>query len=285
MSSANWPATLTPMSLDLVIETPENLSLSYQVAGPGWRIVAYGIDFAIRLTILFICCIAMAIAAIVLPGTAMGSMLLVLFLLEWGYTIGFEYAWQGQTPGKRMCGLRVIQENGAPISWWSAALRNLLRVSDMIPYLVLYGDRAGLLTLMPIYGPALICVSLTSRLQRLGDLAARTVVVHEHRLQMPHVPVILNKIEALNPAEVRGVRPSSATLSLIENFLSRRNVLTYERGHALAQPFAVALARQLRYSGPIEQLEKFPMAFLARVYVTYAREPDQGSPDVEQHDS
>lgn len=279
MSSAVVSSSASRVSLDLSVETPENVLLTWQLAGPAWRLAAYAIDFSIRAAFLVAGCIAMTIMALVLPGTAMGSLLLLLFLLEWGYTIGFEYFWQGQTPGKRICGLRVIQDNGQPLSWWSATLRNLLRAGDTIPFLLIYGEQAGILTLLPCYGPALVAMLLSPRLQRLGDLAARTVVVHEKRPELPRPPIILDRIDPIPRDELGSRLPRPATLALIDEFLARRSVLSYERGHALAGPFAAALARSLGYTGDPQLVAKYPMAFLARVHVTFARQREADAED------
>jgi uncharacterized RDD family membrane protein YckC len=258
------------LSLDLSIETPENVVLTHELAGPGWRCVAFLVDFVICCVVIVAAFMVTLIFAMALPGLAVGSFLLLLFLVQWGYGIGFEYAWQGRTPGKWMCGLRVIHENGQPLSWWGAALRNLLRVADALPLALMYGDSAGPLVLVPVYGPALGSMALTSKLQRLGDLAARTVVVHERRTTLPRDPAIYEHITRL-PAEHRPrVPPRSETLALIDEFLNRRPVLTYQRGHDLASELAVALATSWNYPGDWEQVRKYPMAFLARVYVTFA---------------
>jgi len=258
------------LSLDLSLETPENVVLTHELAGPGWRSVAYLIDFVLRMLTFLAAAIAAAMFSVFLPGLAIGTLLLLLFLLEWGYGIGFEYFWQGRTPGKWACGLRVIHENGQPLSWWGAALRNLLRIADMLPLAMMYGEDAGFMVLLPIYGPGLICMTLTPRLQRLGDLAARTVVVHDRRTTLPRNPVIYDHISRL-PVEHRPrTPPRSETLALIDEFLSRRSVLTYERGHDLASGLAVALATQWNDQGDWDQVRNYPMAFLGRVYKTYA---------------
>jgi uncharacterized RDD family membrane protein YckC len=258
------------LSLELPLETPENVVLSHELAGPGWRCVAYVIDFALRLLILVAGLIAALLFSAALPGMAIGTYLVLVFLIEWGYTIGFEFFAGGRTPGKWICGLRVIHENGQPLSWWGATLRNLLRVADMLPLAMIYGSDAGFFAVLPLYGPGLIAMLLTAKLQRLGDLAARTVVVHERRTRLPHSPVIYDHIPRL-PVEHRPRNPPrSETLALIDEFLSRRNVLTYQRGHDLAAGLAIALATRWNYTGDWEQVRKYPMAFLGRVYKTYA---------------
>jgi uncharacterized RDD family membrane protein YckC len=262
--------------LDLRIETPENVVLTYRLAGPALRAAAYVVDFALRVMILIAALIAMTVILPFLPGLAIGSLLVLLFLLEWGYTIGFEYGWQGRTPGKWVAGLRVIQENGHPLSWWGSALRNLLRVADTLPLMLLFADDLGAFCLLPVYGPGLFCMLCSPKLQRLGDLAARTVVIQERRPDMPREPIILEKIEPLPQADLSSFAPRAGTLSLIDRFLGRRSVLLHERGHALAAPLADALAKRLNFTSEPDLVRQYPMAFLARVYVTFAaeRQPD-----------
>lgn len=268
------------LGLELAIESPENVVLTHPLAGPAPRCLAYLIDLLIRWGVLFVAAIVTIIIASALPGLAIGTYLLLLFLLEWGYTIGFEFGWQGQTPGKRVCGLRVIHENGQPLSWWGAALRNLLRVGDMLPFLLLYGEDIGALATLPVYGPGIVCMLLSPKLQRLGDLAARTVVVHERRTLLPRDPVIYDHMQPIPPTERNALVPRSETLALVDQFLGRRSVLSYQRGHELASRLARGLAEGLAYRGDLAAVEKYPMAFLARVYVTFAIVPLQETADV-----
>jgi uncharacterized RDD family membrane protein YckC len=264
----------SPLGLDLRIETPENVVLTYQLAGPALRAVAYLLDFTFRVMIMIAASIVVGVVASFLPGLAIGSLLLLMFVLEWGYMIGFEYAWQGRTPGKWITGLRVIQENGQPLSWWASALRNLLRVADQLPLMFVFMKDLGPFCLLPVYGPGLISMICSPKLQRLGDLAARTVVIQERRAKLPREPVIFEKIEPLPRSDLNSFTPRSRTLSLIDRFLGRRSVLLHERGHALAMPVASALANRLNYASEPEQVRNYPMAFLARVYVTFAAQRD-----------
>lgn len=260
-----------PLSLTLSIETPENVVLTHVLAGPGWRALAYLIDYAIRWLILIAGLLILMLTAWVgLWGLGLGWWLLLLFLMEWGYFIGWEYGFQGRTPGKKLCGLRVIHENGQSLSWWGAVLRNLLRAADTLPLLLIYGNSWGPLALMPLYGPALVCMVLNRKMQRLGDLAARTVVIQERKSKLPEEPVIYDHLAPFAAEEINRFVPRSETLALIDEFLSRRSVLTYERGHAMARRLAVALAERLNYRGNWQEVTDYPMAFLARVYVTFA---------------
>lgn len=268
----------TAISLSFHIETPENVILTYTLAGPFQRFVAYGIDYAIRAALIVAGFMLANILSILLPGVAFGGYLVVGFLLDWCYNFLFEYFWNGQTPGKAMQGLRVIQDDGRPVAWWSSVIRNLARSADTLPVMLVFPDLAGLAGILPLYGPAFISMLLTRKLQRLGDLAAKTVVIAERTQDLPKEPVILDRIEALPRSDLGSFVPSSATLAVIDQFLSRRAVLSYDRGHALARQLAEALAHRLNYKGDATQATNYPMAFLARVFATFAR-PDED----EQH--
>lgn len=276
------------LSLDLSIETPENVVLRHQLAGPAYRLAAYGVDLCIMTGILVGALIVLGQIGAVMPGVAFGSYQLLLFFMEWGYTVTSEFFWNGRTPGKYLCGLRVMHENGQPLSWWGALLRNLIRIADNLPLAVIYGSIFGqLLDYAPIYGIGLLAIWLTPKMQRLGDLAARTVVVHERRTKLARDPVIYDHIEPLARDEMNGVSPPSETLALIDQFLGRRSVLTYARGHELAGALAEVLAERLQYMGDRKQLKRYPMAFLARVYVTFAKAPTEQEAELvgtsEQH--
>ncbi|MFH1304102.1 MAG: RDD family protein [Planctomycetota bacterium] len=236
------------------IETPENVVLTYQLAGPAQRYIAYMIDLAIRLAIMFGVMMVVPMMGIVLPGTAMGLLLVMMFLNTWGYYTISEGFFKGQSIGKHFCGLRVIRDGGYPITFWPALLRNLVRSADAIVF----------------YGIGITSMLLTRRFQRLGDLVAGTVVIQERSLTLPRKPVILNKIQPLNKNEIGSYLPRDEVLSLIDEFIGRRHVLTYERGHALAGILARNLAERLNYSGDPKKVAQYPMAFLAAVYKTFS---------------
>jgi uncharacterized RDD family membrane protein YckC len=141
------------------VETPEGVELQFSPAGPVPRALAWLTDALIR-----------GAAYLVLAGflgflgrLGQGLLLLLLFLLEWLYPVAFEVLARGQTPGKRLLDLRVLRADGAPVGWSRSAVRSLLAFADFLPF----GFAAGLAAML--LGP---------RFQRLGDLAAGTVVVH-----------------------------------------------------------------------------------------------------------
>jgi hypothetical protein len=122
---------------------------------------------------------------------------------------------------------------------------------------------------IPSYGIGFITMLAAGRFRRLGDLVARTVVIEERRVRVPREPVILEKIEPLSRTELGGYVPAGQTLALIEEFLGRRHVLTYRRGHAMAYVLAKVLAERLNFSGDPQLVQRYPMAFLARVFATF----------------
>jgi uncharacterized RDD family membrane protein YckC len=167
------------------VVTPEGVALQLPAAGPVPRAVAWAIDFAIRLAILFVAGMLLGI----LGRAGQGIYLIALFLLYWGYPIAFETLWNGRTPGKKAMALRVVAADGAPVGWVAAIVRNLLRTVDMLPFAYM----AGLVS------------SLADPCgRRLGDLVAGTVVVHDEREREPAAApfnAVLAPPAALQPAE------------------------------------------------------------------------------------
>jgi hypothetical protein len=163
-------------------------------------------------------------------------------------------------------GLRVIQDRGYPINFWSSCLRNLLRFADSWPYF--------------LHGVGFVSILLTKNGQRLGDLVAGTVVITERTVRLPREPIILEKIQPLPRNEfASNYVPNSKTLAIVEQFLGRRFVLTHDRGHALASVLAARLAEKLNFQGDPKLVQQYPMAFLARVYVTFLKRADEDEDD------
>jgi uncharacterized RDD family membrane protein YckC len=255
MSRIESARGLSPrVSTDLVIETPENVVLTYRLAGPAVRLLAFLVDFLIQDAL-----IAAALVFMLAGGAAgsiflsLGLFLVVVFVINWAYFALSEGYFRGKTLGKHCFGLRVIQEEGYPITLWGAILRNIVRTADCLSF----------------YGIGFLTMLAAGKFRRLGDLVARTVVIEERRVSVPREPIILEKIEPLPRTDLGGYVPQGQTLALIEQFLSRRHVLTYRRGHAMAYVLARALAKRLSFSGDPHLVDRYPMAFLARVYATF----------------
>lgn len=150
--------------------TPEGVALHLPAAGPVPRALAWLLDLFVRASILM----ALAMVLGMFGDMGRGLYLLAYFLVFWGYPIVLEAAWNGQTPGKRALGLRVVAGDGAPLGWLPAVVRNLMRTVDMLPF----GYATGLVScLCDRHG------------RRLGDLVADTQVVHVHpRHSDPRLP-------------------------------------------------------------------------------------------------
>jgi uncharacterized RDD family membrane protein YckC len=198
-----------PAPEKLTIDTPEQIPLEFALAGVGSRFLALAFDTllqAIAVTMLVIIGVLLRfVAAASWPaiGPWVGAgLLLVAFVIYTGYFAVFESIWSGQTPGKRLVGLRVIDVSGRPVTVYAALIRNVLRIVDQIP---------------GIYAVAIITVVVTRRNQRLGDLAAGTVVVHE-RTEGVAAPATAER-----PSARRGAhRLDPSEVVLIEEFLRRR---------------------------------------------------------------
>ena len=151
-------------------QTPEGIELNLPLAGPLSRGIAWLIDAGIRLLLYILLAIVLAWAG----GVGFGLILIGIFLIEWFYPVIFE-AHSGMTPGKKAIGLRVVHDDGTPLTWSAALLRNLLRAIDLLPAF----NMTGLVTMM-----------FNSRFKRLGDLAAGTVVIYhaEQRIENPIPP-------------------------------------------------------------------------------------------------
>lgn len=212
----------------LDIQTPENVAFGYQVAGIGSRFLATLLDTLIiillQVAVLVAFLLILRAFNITLLEGGLASWIyavlgLVAFIFYWGYYIFFEMLWNGQTPGKRWTGLRVIRADGTPITLSESLIRNLARIVDMLP---------------AAYGVGIITMFIDRRSRRLGDLAAGTLVVHD-RAPIPIQSLSLKRtlnlgMQGLTKVSLDGFpieRLTDADLSLIEDFLLRRDQLTH----------------------------------------------------------
>ena len=141
------------------IATPEGCEIDLRVAGPVARARAWFLDFLVRFGVWLL----LAIAGSVIGDFGIGLLLVGAFLLEWFYPIVFEVYRNGQTPGKKACGLAVVHDDGRPVGWSAAFIRNTLRGIDFLPF---------------FYATGFVASLLNAQGKRLGDLAAGTLVVH-----------------------------------------------------------------------------------------------------------
>jgi uncharacterized RDD family membrane protein YckC len=179
------------MMLDTLrhVETPEGIQLSLPIAGPVSRARAWVLDMLIIAAIL----VAASIVLGLLGTTGWGLFALLTFGLSWMYPVFFEVLRKGQTPGKKMVGLRVVHDDGMPIGWSGSMIRSIIGFVDMLPL----GYAAGLITTL-----------LNHDAKRLGDLAAGTIVVHTSQTKtrglatnvapiQPSVPLLIDEQHGL----------------------------------------------------------------------------------------
>jgi uncharacterized RDD family membrane protein YckC len=190
-------------------ETPEGIDLQLHVAGPVVRALAWSVDALIRMGIY----IVLGIALGQLGQFGMGVMMICVFLLEWFYPVFFEVLRNGATPGKRSFGLRVVNDNGTPVSWGPSITRNLLRTADFAPM---------------FYGFGLAAMLLSRDFKRLGDMAAGTLVIYA-ATDSPVTDI---------PAATPGNLPVPLSVSeqrAILDFAERSQLLSPQRREELAE--------------------------------------------------
>jgi uncharacterized RDD family membrane protein YckC len=254
--SSNWNDQLS-------IDTPELVSLEFPLAGLGSRCLAIMIDYLLHAAVLTMVVILLIVLASSTAGTrprphsdtadkwAVAILILIPFLFQWAYFTLFEAFWSGRTPGKRMMKVRVIHQSGRSITFFESMVRNLIRVIDSLPTFYVIG---------------VISLFVTKRHQRLGDLAAGTIVVHEERRESslwngtgarsftasvfdaPPVPQLRPGTGL--PADAIA-RLTKADLEAIDNFLARRLDLPLDIRAALAAKLVVQVKGRMQVSGPI----------------------------------
>jgi uncharacterized RDD family membrane protein YckC len=212
-------------NLDTIVtaETPEGILLELRPAGLPARCYAFLIDLLVRLAILY----AVEITAIAAGGLGMALTFILVFALEWFYPVVFELSRWGATPGKRSVGLRVVMDNGLPITPAASLTRNLLRVADFMPLL---------------YAFAIVSMLLRQDSKRLGDLAAATLVVYQPK---PTARIPLGEIAPLAPAIALTPRDQAALIALA----ARATRLTVARVDELAA-LAAPVSGDAGHSGP-----------------------------------
>jgi uncharacterized RDD family membrane protein YckC len=219
----------------LTIDTPEQTALEFPLAGIGSRFLAMTIDTAIQMAVGFVLLVALALAipamryfGSVAPQWVVAIAIVTVFVVYYGYFAFFEAAWNGQTPGKRFAHLRVMKDDGRPISPYDAVARNLLRIVDQLP---------------AFYGIAIISVFFSKQNKRLGDFVAGTVVVHEKTVEAAR-PFVEIRADDSGPAYDVS-RITTDELRLIETFLQRRDTFDPALRGSMAAQISTRIAQKL----------------------------------------
>jgi len=192
-----------------LVETPESIDLNAQLAGPIPRVLAYVIDFAFRSIALILLLVILLFAG----KAGLGVFLVSSFLMEWFYPVLFEVLRKGQTPGKKIMKVAVVNDDLTPVTWSTSIIRNLLRSADFLPFGYSFG---------------IISMVTSGRFQRLGDLAAGSLVIHVREL--PNINFKMPDVPACPP-------PFSLSLEdqvAITGFVQRHEQLSEERKMEIA---------------------------------------------------
>ena len=259
------PQQLIETEETLVIETPERVPLAFALASIGNRFLAVAIDHFIQ----YLSIILIAWFFLWISNTSLGStgttadqwleempkwtvaiMIIAIFLVFASYFIVFEWLWNGQTPGKRIMKLRVIRDDGRPITLWEAVARNLLRVFDAAPGFFL-----------PIYSVGLIVIFISGRDQRVGDIFAGTVVIRERTDEAPTFaetfsnPVsdaAFHRIQKKVDVDADVGLVTESEIEVVESFLRRRWELTDRQRLWMAWRIALPLMYKLKPNYNVE---------------------------------
>ena len=229
------------MDRTLDVRTPESIALTYELAGIGSRFLAVALDFVAQIALLALIVWGFYLASRGTPAhtahvqsaeriwtnLATAVLIAIVFLFFFGYFIIFETAWNGQTPGKRALGLRVVRDGGYPIDFTASLIRNLIRIGELA-----FGA----------YALAALAAVISRENKRIGDLAAGTIVVREARMQDGRA--LFESIES-NPHYAATAYLSGEERALIKRFLDRRDGLDAARRIDLAAKIAARIRARL----------------------------------------
>jgi uncharacterized RDD family membrane protein YckC len=248
------------MSRSVLINTPENVELEYELGGIGTRFAAALLDTVFQILMFLAFWAAVALIGILIAITRLTFLLVVVAylaevsavltvagaVLVWvGYFIYFETRWNGQTPGKRICGLRVMNEHGYPVTAFAVLLRNLLRIVDFLP---------------GFYAVGLVSIFVSGSYQRIGDMVGGTIVIKQR------IPDRVRSLDnLLRAARVTPEHLDRAALQLVlrdaglltpdeylalKHFTERRRSLEWNAQQLAAMKIAVPLMQRLSIVPP-----------------------------------
>jgi uncharacterized RDD family membrane protein YckC len=243
----------------VTIETPEGVDLTVTLAGLGSRFIAAVIDGLIQSIVILIFFMAIGIFITTsvesAPTGALALGAVLLFIVAFGYPVLFETLNSGRTPGKAAIGIRVVREGGRPVNFRAAAIRNLLLIVDTLPPVT--------------YAVGIIAILVSRRNQRLGDMAAGTIVVRDRKPE----PTGGSWVHAVAPGivdettswDVSSIREDE--VATVRSFLARRHELTPPARTHLANE----LAGRLRPKVAGEDANLPPELFLERLAAAKSR--------------
>lgn len=269
---------------ELSVLSTENVHFAVGTAGLGSRFMAVLIDLFLQLLLLlgFVLAVAYYVDVLVslvnadwLQSLVPGFIVIVAFLIFYGYFFFFEWLWHGLTPGKRMVGLRVLQANGLPATFWQVMLRNVLRIVDFMPV---------------FYGVGAVVAILNDDNKRLGDQVAGTIVARERREEAANRIVSISAAADAFLADNKNIRDSPATSTLPQkahqemesvtlrvqvadedyeiarDFILRRNTLAASARTRLAHLLAKRIAHSMNQPEPPSPQSESYLEYVVKNY-------------------
>ncbi len=241
------------------VDTPENVTFAYDVAGIGSRFLAAIVDTLLLMLVLLtlvgiVIWQSQFIDPVIGVAIVVGSWVLLLL----AYYILFEVFWQGQSLGKRIVGLRVVRDGGRPVTFFASSVRNVIRLADFLP---------------GFYGLGVIVMFVDRRARRLGDLAAGTLVVKERSAvtlesltqRADPLPSPVKTGAASDTLQLPNLHLISETdYDLVQEFLRRRRELGYTSRHELGTQLATTL--RTRLGMPPDQYHEAFLEYLVYEY-------------------
>ncbi len=240
----------------VTVEGSENAAISFKLAGLGSRMISALLDYLLIMVTLFFLNLVMAMSGAIfvtdniIVSIVVSLIVLMNFLIAWGYFITFELMWQGQTPGKKVMNIKAVRDDGRPLDFLNSFLRNILRIIDVF------------LNLIPV---GIVFMFINSREKRLGDMLGGTVVVKTPQPVKPVSP--RGKISSLSPAT--GEMPGCGQLEnrlhhleveeieMLREYLMRYFIIHPDYRGRLNQKFSAYFAEKLGVNPPEDRAEQF----------------------------
>jgi uncharacterized RDD family membrane protein YckC len=262
----------------LTIDTPEQVAIRFPLAGVGSRFLALLADTLIQFVGFGLLVVILVIIGSNLPKSpapasagaekwVLAGIFIFIFLLYWGYFTLFEAFWNGQTPGKKMCKLRVIRDSGRQITLFESMTRNFLRVVDDLP---------------GFYAVGVIVMWCNRQNKRLGDLAAGTLVIHERAAEAPLwisgaqrtiTSQVFAQASAQSPIMPLPVdlpadavaRLTADDLNVIDHFFARAIDIDIARREQLAERLALQMTAKMGVEMPAGATPERVLESIARI--------------------
>jgi uncharacterized RDD family membrane protein YckC len=242
----------------VVIETPEKVRVTYQIASPLSRAAAFVLDtilFLVLLGLIFLLLYGVftvlnlgeVFDANLLGGIVYFVIFVVVFIFRWFYYIFFEMMFNGKTFGKMVVRLRVIHYKGKYLDFSAVVLRNFMRIIDQ--------DAS-------FFFGATICMMANRDYRRIGDLAASTIVIREEKLSTRLPDFSITGLESTSAADHIMARLSEEDLYIIRRFLNSRSTFTPEKSNEMAHTLAQVIRQKLGDDTPVGN----PVDYLTSVY-------------------